>query len=531
MAPEISLGIRSEIKLRSCAGIPPVVLIFQMNENLKQKLAALPAKPGCYIMRDRRGAIIYIGKAVSLRKRVGSYFRAGTLRSASPKLRGLVDSVADIEVVVVSNEAEAVLTEGRLIKAYKPRYNVFFKDDKRFPMLKTDVNKPFPRLELCRIRKNDGACYFGPYASSASARTALDFVEKRFGIRRCRAITPSNEDHKHCINDIVRFCAAPCIGKVTAAEYRERVDEACAFLRGELRDVLKELEVEMEHVCSKLNFEKAATLRDMLRALRSAVKQRARVARGPAADREHARNGVRGLAAILGLSSEPRLIEAFDVSCISGTHAVAGMVAAEDGIPRPGRYRRFRIKTEHAVDDSRMMAEAIRRRFSRIKREGGELPGLVLVDGGVIQLRAAKAELVNLGMEQVPVAGLAKRFEEIYWEGRADRDSSARANPRAGIQVIRLPSGAPALQVLKRLRDEAHRFALDYHRRLRGKRIRESALDEVPGLGEKGKMLLLKHFGSVFRLAGAETLAIASVPGVGLKTAQAVKDTLNGVSP
>ncbi len=497
-----------------------------MNDSVKNKLASLPDKPGCYIMRDRRGTIIYVGKAVSLRKRVRSYFRAGTLRSASPKLRGLVDSVADLEVMVVSNEAEAVLTEGRLIKAYKPRYNVFFKDDKRFPMLKTDAVKPFPRFELCRIRKNDGAVYFGPYASSAAARTALEFVEKRFGIRRCRPLRPSPEDHKHCINDIIRFCAAPCIGKVTPSEYRERVDEACAFLLGERTEVLKELEAEMEENQKSLKFEKAAALRDTLWCLRSAVRQRARMARGPVADRARALEGISALASILGLPTAPRLIEAYDVSCISGTHAAAAVVAAEDGLPRPVRYRRFRIKMESAVDDSSMMAEVVGRRFSRLKAEGGEMPGLVLVDGGAIQLRAAKAELARLGMESVPVAGLAKRFEEIYWEGIPASDRPAESCASRLMRIVRLPAESPALEVLKRIRDEAHRFAIDYHRRLRGRKIRESALDEVPGLGEKRKMLLLRRFGSVARLSRADSSEIASVPGVGPKTAQTVKDAL-----
>ncbi|MFC1461613.1 GIY-YIG nuclease family protein, partial [Verrucomicrobiota bacterium] len=201
---------------------------MSLRGQLKEKVRELPDKPGCYIMRDRRGQIIYVGKAASLRKRVQSYFRHGTLRSADPKLRGLINSIDDIEVIVLKNEATAVLTEGRLIKAYRPRYNTFFKDDKRFLMVRLDMSQAFPRFQLCRIQRNDNSLYFGPYASSMAARVALEFVEKGFGVRKCRARLPDASDHKHCINDIVRFCSAPCLGRVSAGQYHARVNEACA---------------------------------------------------------------------------------------------------------------------------------------------------------------------------------------------------------------------------------------------------------------------------------------------------------------
>ena len=205
---------------------------MQISDTLQTKLRALPDAPGCYLFRDRRGRIIYVGKAVSLRKRVQSYFREASLRRGSPKLRGLVRSVDDLEVVVVRNEAEAVLTEGQLIKDYRPRYNVSFRDDKRFLLLRIDLREPYPVIRLCRIQREDEAQYFGPYASSAAARAAVDFVEKRYGLRKCAPREPDAQTYQHCLNDVIRFCSAPCVGKVTREAYHARVAEACAFLRG-----------------------------------------------------------------------------------------------------------------------------------------------------------------------------------------------------------------------------------------------------------------------------------------------------------
>ena len=239
-----------------------------LQNSLKKKLQTLPDRPGCYLMRDRRGTIIYVGKAVSLRKRVRSYFRDASLRSASPKLRSLVHSVADLEFVPTRNEAEAILTEGRLIKDYRPRYNVSFRDDKRFLLIRADLAEPFPRLRLCRFERPDGARYFGPYASSAAARMALDFAEKKFGLRKCSPRVPDATTCRHCINDIVRYCSAPCVGRIGEAEYRGRVEEAAAFLRGEKGELLRRMREEMERLSAALEFERAAALRDRIEQMR-----------------------------------------------------------------------------------------------------------------------------------------------------------------------------------------------------------------------------------------------------------------------
>jgi excinuclease ABC subunit C len=483
---------------------------MQWPENIRKKLRELPDAPGVYLMRGRTGGIIYVGKAASLHKRVQSYFRESTYHKAEPKLRGLIRSITDFDVLVLRTDAEAVLTEGKLIKEYKPRYNTMFKDDKRFPLLRVYLNRPFPKFELCRIDKNDGGTCFGPYTSGLAARAALEFVEKRFGIRQCRPDLPDAETYKHCHNDIIRQCAAPCIGKVTPEEYLERVQTACAFLRGERPEFIKEVRAQMEAAAEKHRFEEAAALRDMMFLLTRAVKERALVRKTDRMLIDDADTGVNELGKALGLLNPPRVIECFDISNISGTYAVASMVAAVDGVPAPQRYRRFRIKTVEGSDDPRMMAEAVRRRYGRLKAEQGAMPDLVVVDGGITQLRAACAALAEVGVE-LPIVGLAKQFEEIVRENQPG---------------LRLPHGSKELRVMTGLRDEAHRFAISYHRRLRSQRIRASALDEIPTIGNKKKELLLKHFGSFERLRKASFEELCAAPGVGEKTAELILNRL-----
>lgn len=482
---------------------------------LKAKLRALPDQPGCYLMRDGSGRIIYVGKAASLRQRIKSYFRAAALRSAPPKTRSLVHSVADLDIIIARNEADAILTENKLIKDHQPRFNILLRDDKRFPLLGIDLNQKWPRFRLVRIRHNDGALYFGPYLSSAAARIALEFVEKKFGLRKCAPLAPDKKTHRHCINDIVRFCSAPCLGKISPAAYREQVDEALAFLRGERQSLLNELRVSMDQAAAELNFEKAAVIRDALHLLFSAVKQRAHIARTTGVSAESALAGVSALQKTLGLRRRPRLIQAVDISNISGKHAVGSMVAARAGICRPALYRRFRITTLESSDDAAMMAEVVRRHFKRLKEEGTQRPDLLLIDGGIVQLRAAQSALRKLGMTDMATAGLAKKMERIYIEDKGF------------VHRIILPNDSPALQLLQRLRDEAHRFALAYHHRLRAKLIRESILDEISGLGAKRKEKLLRCFGSANAIARASEKTIASSAGIGAALAHKIKAFLN----
>lgn len=498
---------------------------MQVSDQVKKKLQTLPDKPGVYFMRDKHGKIIYVGKAVSLRNRVRSYFRQGTLRSAEPKLRGLIRSIADFEFLVLRNDAEATITEGRLIKEYRPRYNVLFRDDKRFLLLRVDPSEPFPRFTTCRIRKEDQAVYFGPYGNSSAVYAAKEFLEKRFGLRLCRPRVPGPQDHKHCMNDIIRFCSAPCVAKISPDAYRARVEEAIAFMRGERPELLKELREIMDQAAAAQQYERAAALRDTLFLLQEAIKRRIRGEKSLSIKADEARAGVTELQQALKLSNPPRVIETYDISNISGTFAVGSMVCAVDGLPQRSRYRLFRIKTVEGSDDPRMMAEVIRRRYTRVLEEKAALPDLVLVDGGITQLRAARAELDRLGLEELPAVGLAKRFEEIYPMAMA---RERKGYPDAGTiqSPVRLPENSNALKVCKQIRDEAHRFALTYHRRLRMKRLRESILDDVPGIGQKRKELVLGHFGSIARLRRASVEDLTAIPGVGPAMAGLIKETV-----
>ena len=484
------------------------------SHTLREKLAALPDKPGCYLLRDRKGTIIYVGKAVSLRRRVQSYFRPSTLRDAPPKLRSMINSVADLDFVTVRNEAEALLTESTLIKQYRPRFNIVLRDDKRYLALRADPRDPVPRLATCRILRDDNALYFGPFPSAAVVRAVLDFTEKRFGLRKCKPIHPDAETYRHCINDIVRFCSAPCVGRISPDDYTARFEEACAFLRGERLGVIEEVKDQMLAAAQTHDFEKAAALRDTWIALREMVKQRVRVVATPDMHAADARAGVRELQRLIGLPAAPTLIEGFDISNLFGTHSVASMVAAVEGLPDRRLYRRFRIRTVEGADDPRSMAEVIGRRYARVRDENRPLPGLVMIAGGVTQLRAAREALAALGLGHVPAVGLAKQQEEIVLDD--------------GRPPLLLPRDSDALRVLTRLRDEAHRFAIDYHRRLRGRLIRESALDEIPGIGPAKKAALLKRFGSVYRLARATPEQIESVPGIDRTLAEAI---LRAVTP
>ena len=487
---------------------------MSLSDKVKAKLQTLPDKPGVYLMRDRTGKIIYVGKAVSLRNRVRHYFQSATLRSAEPKLRGLINSIDDFEFITVRSDADAVVTEGRMIKEYRPRYNVSFRDDKRFLILKINLNDPWPRFETGRIEKKDGAEYFGPYSNSGSARLALEFIQKKYGIRKCRPREPGPDDHRHCHRDIIAKCSAPCIAKIARDAYIEQCKEACAFLRGERRDVLEELNQEMEAAAARQDFEKAAAIRDMVLMLRRALKERSHGRRDIEMADADAKGGLAELQTALNLPTLPRVIECFDISNISGTNSVASMVCSVNGMPARSRYRRFRIKTVEGSDDPASMAEVVRRRYSRVLAEKLPLPDLVLIDGGVTQLGAARRELATLGLEKLPSAGIAKRFEELH------------VAENLAVPTVKLPVGSPGIRVVQRLRDEAHRFALTYHRALRNRKIRESLLDEVDGIGEKRKEILLKHFGSVLRLSRASEEEIAAVPGVGPAMAALVKGVL-----
>ena len=481
---------------------------------IPHRLAELPDRPGVYLMRDRLGHVIYVGKARSLRRRLRSYFQPSRRQKVDPKTRSLLHHIADFETHEVRSEPEALLLEGKLIKELRPRYNVSFRDDKRFLLVKVRLDELWPRFELARLRKDDGARYFGPFAHAGSLRNALEFMVRRFGLRSCRPRLPGEEDYRHCMDDIIKHCSAPCIGKIGQDAYRARIEAACEFLEGRRGDLLKELRSEMEAAAGRLEFERAAAIRDCLDDLQRTIGLRTRkfvrralpVAYEPAA-------AVQALQSVLGLARPPRSIEAFDISNISGTLAVASLVAFRDGQPDKAHYRRFRIRSAcEGPDDFRMMAEAVHRRYRRVLAEGGSAPDLILIDGGKGQLNAARKQLWSLGLEEVPILGLAKKQEQIFVPGRRD--------------PIVLDRHSPGLRLLQQLRDEAHRFALTYHQGLRRRRIRDSLLDEVPGLGPRRKQLLLERFGSVERLRAASLEELCQVPGIGPKLGRGLREFL-----
>lgn len=458
-------------------------------------------------MRDRRGVIIYVGKAKNLRRRVLSYFRAGARHP--PKVRSMVETVYDFEFMTVKNEAESLLTEAALIKKYKPRFNILMRDDKRYLALRADPSEAWPRFTCCRIVRDDGARYFGPFPSAPVVRAAKNFVERRYGIRACDALSPDETTRRHCLAQTIRSCSAPCLGEISPKAYRANFEEACAFLEGKRPDVLGEVEAKMKTASEKGDFEAAARWRDTLFALKEMTKAHF-VRRAPHLREEDAKRGIAELAEALKLPRLPRVIECVDISNLFGTDSVASLVVAKDGLPDGRYYRHFKIKTVEGADDPRSMAEVVRRRYGSDSTLVATSPraDLYVCDGGLTQLRAARAAFAEIGVTDIPTIGLAKRQEEVVLD-------DGRAN-------VLLPRDSEALMVLTRLRDEAHRFAITYHRRLRERHIRESILDEVPGIGAAKKAKLLGTFKSIRGIAHATVREIASVAGVNEATATEV---------
>jgi excinuclease ABC subunit C len=511
------------------------------SEAIRKKVSALPHKPGIYLMKDRFGSVIYVGKARDLRKRVSQYFHPGRRMGWDLKFNALVEAIHDFDFHVVRSDPEAFLLEGKLIKEFHPRYNVSFRDDKRFLMLKVNLNDPIPNFAFTRFKKDDGARYFGPFANSGALRSTLALARRQFNLRGCRVFTPGEADYKHCLYAHLKYCTAPCVGNVTRGQYLEQVRAACDFLEGQCREMQTQLEAEMKKAAAARDFEKAAELRDLIRDLNATWKRTEKFERVPYTLplSINPQNDLAELAKVLGLPAPPQRIEGFDISNISGTFAVASLVSFKNGRPDRVNYRRFKIKTVEGQDDFAGMAEVVRRRYSRLLREAGRdavsasqnsnlgtatrrpsqitnFPDLILIDGGKGQLGMACAELAKLGIEKIPVIGLAKEFEEIYQPGES--------------KPLRPGLNHPAVKLLQRVRDECHRVANSYNAQLRLKKISESVLDEFPGIGGARKAALLKKFGSVRRLQLATVEQISKVPGFGGKAAAELKKFLEARS-
>ncbi len=344
--------------------------------DLQKKLRDVPHKPGVYLHKDRFGSVIYVGKARDLRKRLASYFTPSRQRMAEHKTRALIESIWDFDIHEVRNEPEALLLEGKLIKEYRPKYNVAFRDDKRFLLVKVHPEEPWPRFQLTRLKKEDGARYFGPFAHSGALRRTIAWMNREFGLRSCRPMRPGEKDYQHCHDDVIKNCSAPCIGRIDRDDYMVKVDQACRFLDGHSKDLVGSIEEEMEKAAADLDFERAAELRDMVdnlkKTLRPTRQFRKRGVPGKAINPEE---DVKELQEYLGLDREPTVMECFDISNISSNHIVASMVRFRNGVSDNSNYRRYRIKTVKGQDDFASMAEVIRRRYSRILLEAREHVG------------------------------------------------------------------------------------------------------------------------------------------------------------
>ena len=611
-----------------------------MTPELDATLKRLPDRPGVYLMKDARGTVIYVGKAQSLRARVRSYWQKGAGGGESQLIRSVIDRIADLEYTMTDSVSEALLLEINLIKRYRPRYNVRLKDDKSYPFIKITLAEDFPRVERTRKLPADGSRYFGPYASASSVDEAMNLIRRLFPFRTCTL--DIRDGHKAierpCLLYHIKRCQAPCVGYIGKDEYRADIEQIEKFLEGRQETVARELTRRMAEASEATEYERAAALRDKVRAVERTMESQKMAAhatteedvlglarqdtqaavqlfavrsgkmvgrdvflldapretddaavlagfvlqyyeratsvppavlmpalpedaleletflaarRGGAVHlrvpqrgqkrellelatrnatetlaREHARwladqgktlVALEELAEALGLPGAPHRIECYDISNFQGAQSVGSMVVFEEGRPRTGEYRRFRIKEVQGANDFASHQEVLRRRFRRVRtgEEGNEeelrwqLPDLVVIDGGKGQLSAAKKTLDELGYHDLAVVGLAKEREEIFLP---ERD-----------EPVLLPTTSPALYLMQRLRDEAHRFAITYHRSMRARAATRSAFDEIPGVGPKRRAALLRVFGSARQVREAPVEQVAAVSGIGPTLAAKIK--------
>ena len=480
---------------------------------LKEKVRRLPDGPGVYLMKDRLGRILYVGKAKHLKRRVSSYFQPARSFIAQPKIRALVELIADFDIIEVRSEPEALLLEGRLIKQYKPRYNTDFTDDKRFLLVRVDLEAELPRFALTRLRKDDRSRYFGPFAHSHLLRRTLAEMRRQYGILLGDTRPVPTGSGSYRLYDDVRAEIYGHANEVTPAEYRARVGQACEFLEGKSREWMGTLRAEMQAAAAAQKFERAAELRDVVQALEETLARTRRFERAPPLLRAD-EVALELLAGALRLPGPPQHLECFDISHISGTFVVASMVHFTAGRPDRDQYRRFQIKSFVGNDDYRAMTEVVGRRYRRLFDEHRPFPDLVVIDGGRGQVAAALKAFLALDLTPPPLVGLAKEHETIVFPDERP--------------PLNLPVAHAGLQLLQRLRDEAHRFANTYNADLRSKKIRESVLDDFAGLGPVRRRALLDHFGSIDRLRAAAAAEIREVPGFGPKLAIELHQFLQG---
>ncbi|HPS19467.1 MAG TPA: excinuclease ABC subunit UvrC [Candidatus Omnitrophota bacterium] len=416
-----------------------------MIKDLYEKAKNLSESPGVYKFLDEKGSIIYVGKAKRLRRRVVSYFQPG--RAHDARIERMISDIRHIETIQVTSEAEALIFEAGLIKDHTPKYNIDLKDDKSYPFLKLTVNEGYPRLFVTRRKVADGAEYYGPYADAGLLKEAVIFMKKVFPLRTCRKM-----GKKLCLEAHIGQCLGPCANKGIKNEYAKTVARLKAFLEGK-KDVLMELlQKDMKKFSSARDYEKAMLCKSRIEALSTLQKFHD-------GGKYPLFGELEELKAVLGLAVLPNVIECFDISNISGTNPVGSMVSFIGGKANKAGYRKFKIRNVQGIDDYSMIREVVKRRYSRILAESGKLPNLVIIDGGKGHLSAAKKELDDLGLGTLPIISIAKEFNHIYTTG-SDRP-------------LRLSPGARLLLLIQRVRDEAHRFAITFHRKLRSKSFLE----------------------------------------------------------
>ncbi|MGE5581182.1 MAG: excinuclease ABC subunit UvrC [Bacillota bacterium] len=606
-----------------------------------EDLKILPDRPGVYLMKDQNGQIIYVGKAISLRNRVRSYFQSS--RNLSPRIQSMVKQIDRLEYITTNSEVEALVLECNFIKEQHPKYNIRLRDDKQYPWVKVTWQESFPQVYITRKVKHDGSKFYGPYTEAGAIRETLRLLRRIFPLRGCRFDLDKEKPERPCLNYHIKRCLAPCHQGISKEAYREMIGQICLFLEGRQAELLQKLSREMSEAAAKQEYERAAQLRDQVQAIARVLEkqkvisdnqddsdifgiaqdnqgsliQTFQVRQGKLVGRDYFQvaegsetdpgeileafltqyydgsgfiprevllpvalenmetikkwlSGLRGssvdlkmprkgeklqlvkmaaenalilleqernrekqnveqlmeamnrLKQELCLEKTPYRIEGFDISNIQGREAVASMVVFENGLPKGSDYRRFKIRTIEGPNDFAMLQEAVRRRFLKgleerqtLLTENGKFakfPDLLLIDGGKGQLTAVMETLRELGLEHIPTIGLAKQEEEIFLP---DQDESLKLSRRS-----------EALRLLQRVRDEAHRFAITYHKSLRDKKTVSSGLDRIIGIGPKKKQLLLKHFGSLKRIQEASLEELTKVPGINLKTAESIKEQL-----
>jgi excinuclease ABC subunit C len=427
-----------------------------------EKVKQFPAKPGVYLMKDGQGRVLYVGKAKNLRNRTGHYFTKAAREDA--RTADLVKLISDVDYVEAESEVDALLLEARLVKDIQPRFNVELKDDKSFPYLQIRMREDFPRVEFTRTPRRHGVKLYGPFTSAKGLRAAIQVLQRIFQFRTCSLDIKSDDPRwrwfRPCILHSIHQCTAPCNFRVTKEDYRKQIRGLRLVLEGKKDKLLAEMEQEMTQASADKLYEKAARLRDEIKALKN-LGLRGDVDRNvqPEVFQIEPKKGLHGLRKILGLRKTPRTIEGVDIAHIGGDEMVASLVSFIDGLPFKPGYRRYRIKTVAGVDDFASIREVVSRRFTRLDREEEVFPDILLIDGGKGQLNAALEVFAMLGREPPCLISLAKREEEVY---RADAS-----------EPLRLSRHAASLRLLQYVRDEAHRFAQHYHHLLRRKKLQE----------------------------------------------------------